>query len=105
MIEKICSLIILKIASKTTIESSFQFRNILLNGLGIIEDESYLIKKLSAEGLLTYEGSFDNSNFYKSVSTTKKGIEYLNRERENIIIPRGEFSKEREIILKKILGI
>lgn len=105
IIENICSLMILKIASINVVGTSFMFRNIFLNMLGIIEDESFLIKKMEEEELLLHAGLFENSNFYKFISTTEKGIKYFNEKIKSLEIPKEEFSKERQILLRKYLGL
>ena len=105
VIDNICSLIILNILSKQQVNTRIFFRNIFLNGLGIITDESYLIRELEKQQFITHEGFFENSNFYKSLMITKKGQEHYNEEMKCIEIPKGEFLEKREEMLKKYLGI
>lgn len=103
MIDKICNLIILNILSKTNVSTSYMFRNIFSNSLGIINDEHFLIEKMIEQGLITHEGLYENSTFYKSLKITDSGQKYFNDNIDTIIIPNGEFSNEKLLRIKNYL--
>lgn len=103
MIDKICNLIILNVLSKTDVNTSYMFRNIFLNTLGIINDEHFLIKEMTEQGLITHEGVYENSTFYKSLKITDNGKKYFDDNIDTIVIPNKEFSNEKLLRIKNYL--
>ncbi len=105
MINNILKLLILKLSSEKEISTSYYFDKVFLK-LGIITQIGDLIDQLENNGLLTHKGLFVNEDsIYKSVSTTERGIKYFDEEIKKIKIPEVEFSQERQILLKKYLGL
>lgn len=103
-IKEICKLIILRLSYKQPMSSSFGYRNIFLNSLGLIVNESFLVEELEHEKMVTHEGIFENSNFYKNISTTEKGKKYFLENINKISIPTDDLSLKIDKI-KMYLGI
>lgn len=98
-ISMICSLIILRISYKIPMSSSFGYRNIFLNSLGIIINEEELIEELYDMELIKHEGLFENSKFYKNISTTEKGKKYFCDNINRINISNNQYTDEIKLYL------
>ncbi|MDO4229760.1 MAG: hypothetical protein Q4C98_08095 [Capnocytophaga sp.] len=104
-LREICKFIILNLSSKRLIDSSYTFRNIFTNSLGILIDESVIIQDLIENNLLKSEGIIDNSPFYKFVSCTEKGKKYYAENICKVAIPENYFSEKRLETLQFYLGL
>ncbi|MDO4229763.1 MAG: hypothetical protein Q4C98_08110 [Capnocytophaga sp.] len=104
-LREICKFIILNLSSKRLIDSSYTFRNIFTNSLGILIDESVIIQDLIENNLLKSEGIIDNSPFYKFVSCTEKGKKYYDDNLHTVNILEDDFPKEKLDLVKIFLGL
>ncbi|MDO4729078.1 MAG: hypothetical protein Q4B43_08765 [Bacteroidota bacterium] len=101
-LDQICILLILAIIKKGgELTLSSKIKHIFATMLGIINDESFLIRKINENGLVKHQGEYEKTGVYKNLSLTEKGEQYLIKHLENVIIPTEMFNEtHRERILK-----
>lgn len=101
-LDSICILLILAIIKKGgELTLSSKIKHIFTTMLGIINDESFLIRKMNENGLVKHQGKYEKTGLYKNVSITEKGEQYLMTHLENTIVPTEMFNQiHREKVLK-----
>ncbi|TWP28390.1 hypothetical protein ETU08_09100 [Apibacter muscae] len=103
--DKISKLIILRMASLKTIESSYQFNKIFMH-IGSIASATRLLDELEQEKLISHEGIYDKDpSFYKKIKITEEGENYLQENLKNISFSNTEFNEHRIDLLNKIFGL